>query len=140
MTRDRQGYRAGWRMLARELAAQRGALARVAAWSVPESLPALTSGLLVARALDGGFLAHRPWTGTGWLAVLALFLVGKAVATRMSFGWLCATIEPLRDSLVRTLVTSTLRRAAADTHQPDTSSMAQLTSQVEMTRQLASAL
>jgi ATP-binding cassette subfamily C protein len=140
MTRDRQAYRAGWRMLARELAMQRGALARVAAWSVPESLPALTSGLIVARALDSGFLAHHPWTGTGWLAVLALFLVGKAVATRMGFPWLCATIEPLRDSLVRTLVTSTLRRAAADTHQPDTSSMAQLTSQVEMTRQLASAL
>jgi ABC-type multidrug transport system fused ATPase/permease subunit len=140
MTRDRQAYRAGWRMLARELAMQRGALARIAAWSVPESLPALTSGLVVARALDSGFLAHHPWTGTGWLAALALLLVAKAVATRMGFPWLCATIEPLRDSLVRTVVTSTLRRAATSTHQPDASSMAQLTSQVEMTRQLSSAL
>ena len=113
MSADRDAYRAGWRMLGRELARQRGALVRVAAWSVPEALPALLSGWLIARALDGGFLAHRPWTGLGWLGVLALILLVKAVATRMSFPWLCATIEPLRDSIVGTLVASTLRRAAA---------------------------
>jgi ATP-binding cassette, subfamily B, bacterial RamB/AmfA len=133
-------YRAGWRLLGRELAHQRGALLHVAAWSLPESLPALLSGLLVARALDNGFLAHRPWAGAGWLAILGLVQVGKAVATRMSFPWLSATIEPLRDSLVRALVDSTLRRAAASSGRPDTSSMAQLTSQIEMTRQLTSAL
>jgi ABC-type multidrug transport system fused ATPase/permease subunit len=137
---DRDAYRAGWRMLGRELARQRGALLRVAAWSVPESLPALLSGLLVARALDSGFLAHRPWAGLGWLAGLALILILKAVATRMSFPWLRETIEPLRDSLVRALVAGTLRRAAASSQRPDTSSVAQLTSQVEMTRQLVSAL
>ena len=137
---DRPGYRAGWHMLGRELMKQRGALARVAAWSLPESLPALLSGWLVARALDNGFLAHRPWAGAGWLAALGLLLIGKAAATRMSFPWLCATIEPLRDSLVRTLIDSTLRRAAVSPGRPDTSSVAQLTSQIEMTRQLASAL
>jgi ABC-type multidrug transport system fused ATPase/permease subunit len=140
MTADRGAYLAGWRMLGRELARQRGALAKVAAWSVPEALPALLSGLVVARALDTGFLAHRPWTGLGWLSVLALILIVKAVATRMSFPWLCATIEPLRDNLVRALVTSTLPRAAASSHRPDGASIAQLTSQVEMTRQLVSAL
>ncbi len=137
---DRQGYRAGWRLLGRELMKQRGALARVAAWSLPESLPALLSGWLVARALDNGFLAHRPWAGAGWLAALGLLLIGKAAATRMSFPWLCAAIEPLRDSLVRSLIDSTLRRAAASPGRPDTSSVAQLTSQIEMTRQLSSAL
>lgn len=133
-------YRAGWRLLGLELMGQRRALVRVAAWSLPESLPALLSGWLVARALDHGFLAHRPWAGVGWLAILGVALTGKAVATRMSFPWLSATVEPLRDSLVRALVDSTLRRAAASSGRPDTSSMAQLTSQIEMTRQLTSAL
>jgi ABC-type multidrug transport system fused ATPase/permease subunit len=140
MSADRNGYRAGWRMLGRELARQRGPLVRVAAWSVPEALPALLSGLVVARALDSGFLAHRPWTGLSWLGGLALILIVKAVATRMSFPWLCATIEPLRDGLVRTLVASTLQRTAASAGRPDAASIAQLTSQVEMTRQLVSAL
>jgi ATP-binding cassette subfamily C protein len=140
MTADRGAYLAGWRLLGRELARQRGALTRVAAWSVPEALPALLSGLLVARALDSGFLTHRPWAGLRWLGVLALVLVVKAVATRMSFPWLCAIIEPLRDSLVRMLVASTLARAAMSASRPDASSIAQLTSQVETTRQLASAL
>jgi ABC-type multidrug transport system fused ATPase/permease subunit len=139
MNADRHPYRAGWRMLGRELARQRAALVRVAAWSVPEALPALLSGWLVARALDAGFLVHRPWTGLGWLAVLAALLLVKAVATRMSFPWLAATIEPLRDNIVRTLVDSTLRRAASG-RRPDGGSIAQLTSQVEMTRQLVSAL
>ncbi len=107
---------------------------------MPEALPALTSGLLVAQALDDGFLVHRPWAGIGWLTVFGVILVGQAVATRMSFPWLCATIEPLRDSLVRTLIGSTLRRNTANQGRPDTSSVAQLTSQVEMTRQLTSAL
>jgi ABC-type multidrug transport system fused ATPase/permease subunit len=140
MNADRDAYRAGWRMLGRGLAGQRAALVRVAAWSVPEALPAVASGLLVARALDAGFLIRRPWTGLGWLAVLAAILLVKAVATRMSFPWLCATIEPLRDSIVATLVASTLRRAAASSRPPDGASIAQLTSQVEMTRQLVSAL
>jgi len=140
MSADRDGYRAGWRMLGREFARQRGALVRIAAWSIPEALPALLSGLMVARALDSGFLARRPWTGLAWLGALALILIVKAVATRRSFPWLSATIEPLRDSLVRSLVTSTLARAAASERRPDAASIAQLTSQVEMTRQLVSAL
>lgn len=137
---DRQAYRAGWRMLGRELSERRAALARVAAWSLPEALPALLSGLLIAHALDDGFLVHRPWAGLCWLAALGVLLIGKAVATRMSFPWLSATIEPLRDSLVRTLVNGALRRAAASSGRPDTSSVAQLTSQVETVRQLTSAL
>lgn len=137
---DSLAYRAGWRLLGRELLRQRAALARVAAWSVPEALPALMSGLLVARALDAGFLVHRPWAGIGWLTIFGVLLVGQAVATRMSFPWLCATIEPLRDNLVRTLIGSTLRRAAASQGRPDVSSVAKLTSQVETTRQLTAAL
>jgi ATP-binding cassette, subfamily B, bacterial RamB/AmfA len=139
MSGDRDGYRAGWRMLGRELVEQRAALVAVAAWSGPEALPALLSGLLVAHALDDGFLVHRRWAGLGWLGVLAVCLLVKAIATRMSFPWLAATIEPLRDSIVRTLVDSTLRRAAR-ARRPDGGSIAQLTSQVEMTRQLVSAL
>ena len=133
---ERQAYRAGWRMLGRELRQRRAALARVAAWSLPEALPALLSGLLVAHALDNGFLVHRPWAGLGWLAALGVLMAGRAVATRMSFPWLSATIEPLRDSLVRALVNGALRRAAASPGRPDTSSVAQLTSQVETVRQL----
>jgi ABC-type multidrug transport system fused ATPase/permease subunit len=137
---DRHVYREGWRMLGRELGKQRVALACVAAWSLPESLPALLSGLLVAHALDDGFLVHRPWAGLCWLAALGVLLIGKSVATRMSFPWLSATIEPLRDNLVRALVNGALRRAAASPGRPDTSSVAQLTSQVETVRLLTSAL
>jgi ABC-type multidrug transport system fused ATPase/permease subunit len=137
---DSRAYRAGWRMLGRELGRQRVALAHVAAWSIPEALPALLSGLIIAHALDDGFLVHRPLAGLCWLTALGVLLVGKSVATRMSFPWLSATIEPLRDSLVRALVNGALGRAAASPGRPDTSSVAQLTSQVETARLLTSAL
>ena len=76
MSASRSAYRAGWRMLGHELASQRGPLVRVAAWSVPEALPALLSGLLAARAFESGFLVHRPLAGLGWLGVLAAILSG----------------------------------------------------------------
>ena len=47
-------------------------LRRLAAWSLVQSLPAFLSGLLVARAIDDGFLGGHPQTGFGWLGLLAL--------------------------------------------------------------------
>ena len=137
----RPAYRAGWQMLGAELTRRRAALIRVAAWSVPEAVPDLLSGLLVARALDSGFLVDHPLAGLGWLAVLGLGYLGKAVATRMSFPWLCATIEPLRDSLVAAVVGGTLRRPLDASPASDSlAGVARLTSQVETVRQLSAAL
>jgi hypothetical protein len=91
-----RGYRAVWQKLGRKLMRPRAARTRAAAWSLPDMLPALGSGLLIAHALDDGFLARRPWVGVGLVAALGVLLIGRAVATRMSVPWLCVPIEPLR--------------------------------------------
>jgi ATP-binding cassette, subfamily B, bacterial RamB/AmfA len=62
---------AGAGLLRRQLYPQRRALAHLMAWSALEAVPAFLSGLLVASAIDRGFLAGRPLAGFGYLAVLA---------------------------------------------------------------------
>lgn len=129
----------GGRLLRLHLGPQRAALWRLAAWSVVEGLPAFLSGLLIAGAIDRGFLAGRPLVGFGWLAVLAALWVVGALATRQVYPWLAAAVEPLRDSLVTALVAASLRRALAG-GAADGSSVVQATVQVETVRALVSAL
>ncbi len=142
MRRGAAGGRAprGWALLAEHLAPRRRALARVAAWSVVESLPALTSGILVAHALDRGFLRGRPVEGLGWLSLLGVALGCSAFAVRRLYPWLAETVEPLRDSLVRDLVAAVVFRGVSEPRDPDTAAVAQLTEQVETVRQLVSSL
>lgn len=129
----------GRRLLRRHLAPQRGALCRLAAWSALEGGPAFVSGLLIATAIDRGFLVGRPLAGFGWLGVLAALHVVAALATRQVYPWLAAAIEPMRDSLVTAVVGATLGRAVAG-GDADGASVAQATVQVESVRGLFSAL
>ncbi|MGH3566654.1 MAG: ATP-binding cassette domain-containing protein [Pseudonocardia sp.] len=129
----------GGRLLRLHLGPQRAALWRLAAWSAVEGLPAFLSGLLIAGAIDRGFLAGRPLVGFGWLAVLAALWAVGALATRQVYPWLAAAVEPLRDSLVTALVAASLRRVLAG-GAADGSSLVQATVQVETVRALVSAL
>lgn len=130
----------GWALLARHLAPRRRALGYVAAWTVVESLPALGSGLLVAKALDRGFLAGRPSVGLLLLGLFGASLVVRAFATRQLYPWLGEVVEPLRDGLVADIVTTAISRGAAGDEHTDDADVARLTQQVETVRQLVSAL
>ena len=130
---------AGTRLLGHHLSPQRRALYHLAAWSAVEAVPAFLSGLLVARALDRGFLAGQPLVGFSWLAILALLWVIGALGTRQVFPWLAASVEPLRDSLITTVVTASLRRALRG-EDVSGSSVSQATVQVETVRALLSSL
>jgi ATP-binding cassette subfamily C protein len=107
-------------------------LASLALWSVPETLPAMVSGLAVARALDRGFLAGRPLVGLGWLAILLAAAAVGAVGARRVYRHLGDLVEPFRDELVRRVVGGALRRAVAG--RPDDGAVARLTHQVEIVR------
>jgi ABC-type multidrug transport system fused ATPase/permease subunit len=131
---------AGVRLLLRHLRPQRQALWRLAAWSALEAMPPFVSGLLIANALDRGFLGGRPWVGVGWLTALALLQALGAMGTRQVYPWLAATIEPLRDSLLTAVVTASLRRALRDEKAARGSSVSQASEQVEAVRALFSTL
>jgi ABC-type multidrug transport system fused ATPase/permease subunit len=137
---DRTVSRAGWRMLLRQLARRPALLARLAIWSTVESLPALLSGVLVAAAVDRGFLVHRPLVGFGWLALLGLSILLQSVARRASFPILADLAEPVRDVFVRSVVTATLTRTVAGAEQPTAETVARVCGQVENVRGLVSAL
>ncbi|TMR37224.1 ABC transporter ATP-binding protein [Nonomuraea zeae] len=64
----------------------------------------------------------------------------KAVATRLMLPVLAEVVEPLRDDLVRAVVTATVTRAAGGAEAPDTAAVNRLTAQVESVRNLVSVL
>ncbi|GAA0830646.1 ABC transporter ATP-binding protein [Streptosporangium amethystogenes subsp. fukuiense] len=129
----------GFRLLLTLLRPRRRPLAFALAWALVEAVPGLLSGLLVAGAIDDGFLAGRPETGLAWLGLLAIAMLLKTAATRLMFPHLAAVVEPLRDDLVRAVVTATVTRAARG-DRPDTAAVSRLTGQVETLRNLVSAL
>jgi len=110
---------------------RRPALA-LAAWSVPEALPAALLGLAVARAVDTGFLTGRPLHGLAWLGGLLAVSVFGALGSRQVFRHLGELVEPVRDDLVRRVVTGALRAGVAG--RPDDGAVARLTRQVEIVR------
>ncbi|AEB45645.1 MULTISPECIES: ATP-binding cassette domain-containing protein [Micromonospora] len=116
------------------LRARRRPLGRLAAWSVAESLPALLSGLIVARAVDRGFLAGEFGTGLAWLAGLAVAVLVGAVATGRVYRSLGAVVEPYRDELAARVVDGALREATRAGGRPDSAAVARLTQQVEVVR------
>ncbi|MWA02646.1 ATP-binding cassette domain-containing protein [Actinomadura sp. LD22] len=139
---DRAGARRApaARLLHRHLRARWPAMRRLALWSAVESLPSFASGLLLARAIDDGFLARRPLTGLGWLAALAALQALGALGTRRIYPWLAATVEPLRDSLVGAVVAGALRRTIDRTADPASGAagagISQVTEQAEAVRAL----
>jgi ABC-type multidrug transport system fused ATPase/permease subunit len=129
-----------WRLLARFLGRHRSTTATVAGWSLVEALPALLSGVLVAVAVDRGFLAGRLPVGLAWLAALGAAMAVQAVVTRTVTPYLGKLVEPLRDELVTAVVTSAVRRAAAGARDGGAAGVARATGQTETVRQLVSAL
>ncbi|MGH2943970.1 MAG: ATP-binding cassette domain-containing protein, partial [Solirubrobacteraceae bacterium] len=127
---------AAMRRLLRDSVRGRGPqVRRLAAWSLIQALPAFLSGLLVARAIDDGFLAGRTSTGLAWLGLLALAVLAGGWATRQTFLRLADVVEPFRDELVARTVHGSLRRSTATGAVADTGAVARLTQQVEIVRE-----
>ncbi|WP_244291876.1 ATP-binding cassette domain-containing protein [Streptomyces wuyuanensis] len=95
------------------LARRRPALLRLGGWSLLETAQTFLGGYAVAAALDRGFLTGRPGVGLVWLAVAAAAVVAGGTATNRVFHHLADLVEPLRDGLVRKVVTSALSAAVA---------------------------
>ncbi|MER6583645.1 ABC transporter ATP-binding protein, partial [Nonomuraea sp. NPDC001023] len=137
---DRRQAVRPWRFLAGLLRARRRPLVLALAWSLVEAAPALLAGLLVATAVDRGFLAGRPGVGMAWLGLLGATMVVRSVATRLMFPHLAAVVEPMRDELVRAVAGATVRRAADGGQAPDAAALNRLTGQVETMRKLVSTM
>jgi ATP-binding cassette subfamily C protein len=139
-TRSPDG-RSGLRLLAQSLRRSRTAVLLLSAWSLLAAAPALVSGKALADAVDRGFLAHDPAAATLWLGVFAGATLVGAWAGRQTYPHLAAIVEPMRDALLRSVVTGTLRRAAQSRAPRSTAAavaIAQITRQVEAVRDSAS--
>ncbi|MFJ7159800.1 ATP-binding cassette domain-containing protein [Streptomyces sp. NPDC101118] len=110
-------------------------LGTLALWSLLDSAHTFLGGYAVARALDDGFLAARPGTGLGWLAVAGAGALLGGRALRGVFAGLADLVEPLRDGLVRRAVRQALEGAAADPARAARSgAVSRLTQQTETAR------
>ncbi|MFD4142107.1 ATP-binding cassette domain-containing protein [Streptomyces sp. NPDC058572] len=117
------------------LAPRRRALLGLAGWSLLESGQTFLGGYGVAQALDRGFLAGRPGVGLTWLAVAAVAVVAGGLATGRMFRRLADLVEPLRDGLVRRVVTGALCDAVSDAGAGhDRTAVSRLTHQTEAAR------
>ncbi len=95
----------------------------------------------MARALDDGFLAGRPWTGTAWLCLLVVAAVLGAGGARQTHRAVAGIVEPFRDDLTRRVVTAGLATAARRGGAPSADgTVARLTNQVEGVRDSFSGL
>ncbi|TDD01357.1 ABC transporter ATP-binding protein [Saccharopolyspora terrae] len=130
----------GMRLLHQHIRPHQRALRRVVAWSALEALPTFVSGVLIAKAIDDGFLAGRPFAGFAWLAAMAGLWIVSAFGTRQVYPWLILSVEPLRDSMVRAVITASLHRAMRGERDVTGSSVSQITEQVEAVRVLLSTM
>ncbi|MGP4001223.1 ATP-binding cassette domain-containing protein [Streptomyces sp. 8N706] len=119
----------------RFLARRRRVLLGLAGWSLLESAHTFLGGYSAARALDDGFLAGRTGAGLAWLALAAVAIVAGGPATSGVFRGLAGLVEPLRDSLVRRVVSGALRAAVAGpAARADSAAVSRLTQQTETAR------
>ncbi|MGI5468484.1 ATP-binding cassette domain-containing protein [Streptomyces sp. CA-132043] len=95
----------------RFLGRRRAVVARLAAWSVAEAAQTFLLGFALARAIDDGFLAGRLTVGLGWLAAAALAVAVGSYGTGRVYRSVADLVEPLRDELLRRVVTRALREA-----------------------------
>jgi ABC-type multidrug transport system fused ATPase/permease subunit len=130
----------GMRLLHQHIRPHQRALRRVVAWSALEALPTFVSGVLIAKAIDDGFLAGRSFAGFAWLAAMAGLWIVSAFGTRQVYPWLILSVEPLRDSMVRAVITASLHRAMRGELDVTGSSVSQITEQVEAVRVLLSTM
>ncbi|WP_229402265.1 ABC transporter ATP-binding protein [Micromonospora okii] len=101
------------RLLRAQLRPHRRALTLIGALSLALAVPTGASGLVVARALDRGFLVEAPLVGLAWLGLFAALGIAAVALNRALFPLLAATVEPLRDQLVTLVVSAGLDRAVA---------------------------
>ncbi|MGW1375020.1 ATP-binding cassette domain-containing protein [Streptomyces sp. NPDC002446] len=107
----------------------------LAGWSLLESAHTFLGGYGLAKALDQGFLAGDTGVGLAWLAVSALAVVAGGLAGRGVFRGLADLVEPLRDSLVRQVVSRSLTHALAHpARAADSAVVSRLTNQTEIAR------
>ncbi|WP_342668096.1 ATP-binding cassette domain-containing protein [Streptomyces violens] len=111
----------------RFLERRRVVVARLAAWSVAEAAQTFLLGFALARAIDDGFLAGRVAVGLGWLAAAALAVALGSYGTGRVYRSVADLVEPLRDELLRRVVTRALREA-------DDSAVSRAAHQVEIAR------
>ncbi|MFI8994922.1 ATP-binding cassette domain-containing protein [Streptomyces sp. NPDC053542] len=111
----------------RFLGRRRVVVARLAAWSVAEAAQTFLLGFALARAIDDGFLADRVAVGLGWLAAAALAVAAGSYGTGRVYRSVADLVEPLRDELLRRVVTRALREA-------DDSAVSRAAHQVEIAR------
>ncbi|MGW3469816.1 ATP-binding cassette domain-containing protein [Saccharopolyspora sp. NPDC000995] len=110
------------------------------ACSALEALPAFLSGGLVQRAVDEGFAAGRVAVGFAWLTTFAAAAVAGAVGVRLVWQRLGTIVEPLRDTLVRTVVQGVLHETAPPRGGPDAAGVARITQHVEIVRDATAGL
>jgi len=127
-------------VLIASLRERKSQLWRLAAWSLLEALPALLSGILVALAVDEGFLAGRLGIGFGWLGLLAISVALGAWGTHETLSRLAAVVEPFRDDLVTGVVTGALSSSTQRGARPPSGDVARLTQQVEIVREAYAAV
>ncbi|WP_438272793.1 ABC transporter ATP-binding protein [Streptomyces sclerotialus] len=115
------------------LGRRRAVVARLAAWSVAEAAQTFLIGFAPARAIDDGFLAGRLTVGLGWLAAAALAVAVGSYGTGRVYRSVADLVEPLRDELLRRVVTRALRQA-------DHGAVSRAAHQVEIARDTFGAL
>jgi ATP-binding cassette, subfamily C, bacterial len=122
-------------LLRRTLARQPRDAAGLAVWSLVQALPSLVLGWAIARA-TADFLAGPAGTprGLAWLGVLAVAVLAGAAASRQTYLKVAALVEPVRDDLVRTVVTGAIRAAVDHPDRADTRAVARITHQAEIVR------
>ncbi|MEU2154979.1 ABC transporter ATP-binding protein [Streptomyces sp. NPDC019396] len=114
------------------LVTRRRVLLGLAGWSLLESGQTFLGGYGVAMALDRGFLDGRPGVGLAWLAVAGVAVVAGGVAADRMFRRLADLVEPLRDGLVRRVVTGAVRGSVSGA--ADRTAVSRLTHQTEAAR------
>ncbi|MDH6145565.1 ATP-binding cassette subfamily C protein [Kitasatospora sp. GP30] len=124
-----------WSELVAPLRRRPRVVGQLALWSLVEAIPGFATGRLVAASVDSGFGVGRPMTGMGYLLLLGAAVFVGAWATRQVYPRLAALVEPLRDDLVRRVVTGGLHAGEAVPGRPDISGVARLTQQVEIVRE-----
>ncbi len=129
----------GWRLIWRNLAQYKRAVLRVLLWSGVGSLPALFSGLLIAAALNHGFLTGHTAAGLAYLAALIPLFGLSAFATIRLYPWCADVVEGVRNNLVTTVAAGALT-SDLDFNASGGRSVSRCVEQVEVVRNLLAAL
>lgn len=107
----------------------------LAAWSAVEVIPVFALGRALAGATNA-FIAGPGHLSDGfaWLGFLVAAAAAGALGARMSYRRLASIVEPLRDDLVRRIVTGAVRRCVDDGEPPDDGAAARISHQTEIVR------